>query len=74
MMANTIIIDNIEYYIISKIPFNNNIYYILANCSNSQDILVKKEITENNETYFVNLDSKKEFKELFEYYNKKTSN
>ena len=73
MTLQTIIIDNMEYYIFDKVKFNNSTYYVLSNCSNELDILIQKEIVKNNEIYITNLDSEEEFDSFFKFYHEKIS-
>ena len=62
-------IDGKEYYIVEKINNNGNLYYILVNTMDRNDLIIRKYLKENNEEYIVGLDDEKEYYDVMKKYN-----
>lgn len=56
-----VIIDNMEYGIVSKLKIDGIVYAYLVNLNNIEDIIIKKIINENGEDYLIGLDDEDEF-------------
>lgn len=74
MVDNSVVkINNKEYLVLDVIPYKDFNFVYLANELIEDDMLIQKEIIENDTKYLVNLDSKEEFIKalnLFEEKNK----
>lgn len=66
-MIKTITFNDVEYYILDKINYNDVIYFFFVNSNDMDDIIVRKVITENNGFYLSQLEEK-EFDEVMEIY------
>ncbi len=62
-------VDGKEYYIVKKINNNGNLYYILVNTMDKNDLIIRKYLKENNEEYIVGLDDEKEYYDVMKKYN-----
>lgn len=62
-------VDGKEYYIVKKINNNGNLYYILVNTMDRNDLIIRKYLKENNEEYIVGLDDEKEYYDVMKKYN-----
>ena len=56
----TVTIDDKNYYVLKKIPHNENIYYYLSNTLDENDTLIRKQ-DKDNESVVIPLDDDKEF-------------
>jgi len=56
--------DNKEYYVVDTVKLDVN-YLYLINKDDKKDIIVAKEIIENNETFIEIEDSEEKLKEVF---------
>lgn len=74
MVDNSVVkVDNKDYLVIDVIPYKDYKFVYLANELIENDMLIQKEISEDNKNYLVNIDSKEEFIKalnLFEEKNK----
>lgn len=74
MVDNSVVkINNKEYLVLDVIPYKDFKFVYLANELIENDMLIQKEIEENDTKYLVNIDSKEEFIKalnLFEEKNK----
>ena len=61
-------VDGKEYYIVKKINNNGNLYYILVNTMDKNDLIIRKYLKENNEEYIVGLDDEKEYYDVMKKY------
>lgn len=66
-MIKTITFNDVEYYILDKINYNDVVYFFFVNSSNMDDIIVRKVITENNGFYLSQLEEN-EFDAVMEIY------
>ena len=62
-------VDGKEYYIVDKINNNGNLYYILVNTMDKNDLIIRKYLKEDNEEYIVGLDDEKEYYDVMKKYN-----
>ena len=62
-------VDGKEYYIVKKINNNGNLYYILVNTMDKNDLIIRKYLKEDNEEYIVGLDDEKEYYDVMKKYN-----
>ncbi len=62
-------VDGKEYYIVKKINNNGNLYYILVNTMDRNDLIIRKYLKEDNEEYIVGLDDEKEYYDVMKKYN-----
>ena len=69
MSIETLDIDGKEYYVIEKINNNNNLYFILINTIDKNDLIIRKYLKEENEEYIVGLDDEKEYYDVMKKYN-----
>lgn len=68
---DTIILDDgIEYAIIKEMTINNIKYTLFANLNDESDLCFRKTIKENNEEYYIGLDSDKELELVLASFNK----
>lgn len=63
--------DNKEYLLVDEDTLDNTKYSFFANVDDETDICFKKTIIENNEEYFIGLDSEKEFDKVLLHFTKK---
>ena len=61
-------VDGKEYYIVKKINNNGNLYYILVNTMDRNDLIIRKYLKEDNEEYIVGLDDEKEYYDVMKKY------
>lgn len=67
----TIVLDNnIEYALLEEITLNNTNYTLFSNINNPEDITIRKTIYENNESYYIGLDSKEEVENVLMHMSK----
>lgn len=59
-MRTIILDDNTEYVLLEEITINNTNYTLFSNINNPKDITLRKTKYEDNESYYVGLDSKEE--------------
>lgn len=59
-MKTIILDDNIEYVLLEEITINNTNYTLFSNINDPKDITLRKTKYEDNESYYVGLDSKEE--------------
>lgn len=59
-MRTIILDDNNEYVLLEEITINNTNYTLFSNINNPKDITLRKTKYEDNESYYVGLDSKEE--------------
>ena len=62
-------VDGKEYYIVEKINNEGNLYYILVNTMDKNDLIIRKYLKEDNEEYIVGLDDEKEYYDVMKKYN-----
>lgn len=74
MNIETVELENKEYYIIEKISINSNLYYILINVDDKNDLIIRKYVKEEDGEYLVGLDDEKEYYEVMKNYNEGVSN
>lgn len=65
--------DGITYIIIDEIEIDNNKYVYLTNENDEKDFCIRKSEIENNEEFFVGLDSDEEFDKALLYFAKKNN-
>lgn len=69
-----VILDSgVEYIIVDEIEIENKKYVYLANENDEKDFCIRKSIIENNEEFFVGLDSKEEFEKALIIFTKKNN-
>lgn len=75
MINNSIIKleDGNTYTVVDKIEKLDKSYIYLANIENVQDFCIRKEITENGETFIVGLDNDQEYEEAMNLFIKKNN-
>lgn len=66
--------DNIEYVVLAKIENNGNKYVYLSQVDDDDDFCIRKEIIEDNKTYFTGLNDEDEFKLALELFGNKMNN
>ena len=59
-MKTIILDDNTEYVLLEEIMINNTNYTLFSNINDPNDITLRKTKYEDNESYYVGLDSKEE--------------
>lgn len=59
-MKTIILDDNTEYVLLEEIMINNTNYTLFSNINDPNDITLRKTKDEDNESYYVGLDSKEE--------------
>ena len=59
-MKTIILDDNTEYVLLEEIMINNTNYTLFSNINDPKDITLRKTKYEDNESYYVGLDSKEE--------------
>lgn len=68
----TIILDNnIEYALLEEITINNTTYTLFSNIEVPEEITIRKTKYENNESYYVGLDSQEEVENVLMHISKK---
>ena len=66
--------DNIEYVILARIENNGNKYVYLSQVDDDDDFCIRKEVVEDNKTYFTGLNDEDEFKLALELFGNKMNN
>lgn len=69
MSIEVLDIDGKEYYVIEKINSNGNLYYILVNTTDRNDLIIRKFLKEGDDEYIVGLDDEKEYYDVMKKYN-----
>lgn len=59
-MKTIVLDDNTEYVLLEEIMINNTNYTLFSNINDPNDITLRKTKYEDNESYYVGLDSKEE--------------
>ncbi len=75
MIDNSIIkLENgFEYKVVDKIENNNCAYVYLVNLVDKEDLIVRKEIVEDENTYLVGLDNTEELEKALRLYLQKNN-
>ena len=75
MIDNSIIkLENgFEYKVVDKIDNNNCAYVYLVNLVDKEDLIVRKEIVEDENTYLVGLDNTEELEKALRLYLQKNN-
>ena len=75
MIDNSIIKleDGFEYKVVDKIDNNNCAYVYLVNLVDKEDLIVRKEIVEDENTYLVGLDNTEELEKALRLYLQKNN-
>lgn len=63
--------DGLEYFILENIELDGIIYVLFSNVNNEKDIKIRKVVIENEEQYYVGIDSDEEVKNVILAFNKK---
>lgn len=69
-MKTIILDDNTEYVLLEEIMINNTNYTLFSNINDPKDITLRKTKYEDNESYFVGLDSKEEVENVLMHISK----
>ncbi len=69
--VDTIEIDGQEYFLLDTLKSEQNTYHFFANINNQSDIQVLKTKVENQEEYYVSLDTESEFDQAWALFYKK---
>lgn len=69
-MKTIILDDNTEYVLLEEITINNTNYTLFSNINDPKDITLRKTKYEDNESYFVGLDSKEEVEKVLMHISK----
>lgn len=69
-MKTIILDDNTEYVLLEEITINNTNYTLFSNINDPKDITLRKTKYEDNESYFVGLDSKEEVENVLMHISK----
>lgn len=68
MRIESVTLENKEYFVIEKLTYKDNLYYILINENDNNDICIRKRIVENTVEYLVGLDDEYEFDSIMQLY------
>lgn len=56
--------DNKSYLVVDTLSYKNNDYILLAEMSDSSNVVIRKQMIHNNEITLLGLDSEEEFEEV----------
>lgn len=66
--------NNLDYYEIDNINYNNNNYVFLSEVNNPENFCIRKIKEKNNEEYIIGLDSEEEFDTILKLFTEKYTN
>ena len=71
--SRVVLEDNIEYIVIDKIKEGKVAYIYLVDSRNKDDLVIRKEILEDGNTYLVGLDNEEELEKALKLYLEKNN-